>query len=679
MNAAFEWAPFLPAAFAAALILGAAIVIALAKLRRAPDIKWRGPLLALLAILLLNPLLLHELRQGLPDKLVIVMDDSASQKIGKRDETAQQALDHITKTLAGTGIEPVVIRAAGASDPGKGESTNLFAALRGALPGIPLAQVAGTVLITDGQVHDVPDDLGALGRLGPFDAVLTGGKNEFDRKVTVVSAPKYGLLSKDVTIAVKVEEFGRGAGGPVPLSIAQDGKKVGETPVVPGETKEFTFRLDHPGQNVFEFTAPAEPDELTAVNNSAPVIVNGVRDRLRVLLVSGEPHMGERAWRNLLKSDPSIDLVHFTILRSVTSVDMASPNELSLIVFPVEELFQRKLKDFDLVIFDRYRQVGLLSQLYFFNIADYVKNGGAFLLAMGSDDEGSGIFNTALAKVLPISPDGADAFKGAYMPALTDLGKRHPVTAELQKIFDKKPWGKWFTQARVSLDKGQALMTGGDNLPLLALDRVGDGRVAVLTSDNVWLWSKGGETQGPYTRLLRNTAHWLMKEPELEDDYIRAAARGEAINVAQRDLVSGPRSVVMTRPTGVQETVALTQKTDDGWIGADVEAKDSGVYSFAAGEKKAFVVVGTAANEEFSDVHTTDEKLKPVVDKTGGATLWFREDPGFGLSALHLRRNAAYAVRSVESRPVVPDALALLLILGLTVFAWWRESGGRRS
>ena len=97
--------------------------------------------------------------------------------------------------------------------------------------------------------------------------------------------------------------------------------------------------------------------------------INGVRDRLRVLLVSGEPHAGERTWRNLLKSDASVDLVHFTILRPPEKQDGVPVDELSLIAFPTRELFIEKIEDFDLIIFDRYRRRGILPSLYLENIA----------------------------------------------------------------------------------------------------------------------------------------------------------------------------------------------------------------------------------------------------------------------------------------------------------------------
>lgn len=690
MNASFEWAPFLPQAFLLFLAVAALVVAIVAKWKRAPDFYWRGALFLMLVLIVLNPIALNEVRQGLPDKLVVVVDDSASQKIGGRDAATEQALQYIQNSLARTeNLEPVIIHSGSDAEAASGESTNLFTALRNALATIPLSQVAGTVFITDGQVHDVPENLGMLEKLAPFHVLLTGKKDEFDRKVTIVSAPKYGLLNENIRIGVKVEEFGKTSAEPVTLHVFQDGLKSDETVVVPGEAQEFSFTLNHPGQNVFEFSVAAEKDELTDNNNNAPVIVNGVRDRLKVLLVSGSPHMGERAWRNLLKSDPGIDLVHFTILRSPTSMDMTPSHELSLIVFPVEELFAAKIDDFDLIIFDKYQQYGLMMPYYFSNIENFIRKGGAFLMAMGSDRPEGFIQSTALARALPTEPKGgANAvMQGAFRPALTDAGKTHAVTADLMRQFDKRLWGEWQTQVDVNQVKGQTLMTGLDGRPLLVLDKVGDGRVAVLSSDNVWLWSKGGASAGPYTELLRNAAHWLMKEPELEEDYIKAEVKGRVITVSQRDIGTELKQVEMTRPSGEQQIVSLTEKAGI-WTSAKIIADQNGIYTFMQGDKKAFAVVGTALNEEFSDVHTTEAKLRPVVDKTGGGIVWFAENPDFGIRQigagtstkggddwLGFKKNQAYTVNVVESRDLFPNWLILILVLAGLVWVWWRESG----
>ncbi len=692
MSTTFEWSPYLPQIYYALLALFALGALAVAFLKRMRDFSWRAFFFILLAFVLLNPIVLHEIRDNLPDKLIVIVDDSPSEHVGKRDAVAEEALAHLKAELAKTNIEPVIFRSSADSSAGKGESTNLFAVLRNNLMSVPMNQVAGTVMITDGEVHDVPKDLGVLSRMGPFHVILTGKKDEFDRKITIVNAPKYGVLNENVTISVKIDAFGRKLEGPTTVTVKQDGQTETVTSLAPDETRDFTFRVAHPGQNVIEFSIPVEDGELTASNNNAPVIVNGIRDRLRVLLVSGSPHMGERAWRNLLKSDPSIDLVHFTILRSPDTMDMTPQSQLSLIAFPVEELFQNKINDFDLIIFDRYQSYGMMMMpMYFNNIAAYIRRGGAFLMALGTADsmpQDGTLTSGDLEALLPVIPTPNGVMKMPFRPELTALGQQHPITADIVKP-GMKPWGEWHSEASVAQVRGQALMSGIDKKPLLVIDKVGEGRVAVLASDNIWLWSKGVAQAGPYTDLLRNTAHWLMKEPELEDDFIKADAKGNVITVAERDLTPEAKSVLMTMPSGEQKLIPLNTK-EPGWIKAEVTVEDNGIYGFDNGIKKAFAVVGSARNEEFADVHTTEDKLKPVVNETHGGLIWYQENRDFSLrdvtpntgtkggdSWLGLKRNGAYAIANVESLSLLPNYLTLLIIMAGVVFMWWRESGRR--
>jgi hypothetical protein len=684
MNADFQWSPLLP--FLPLLLLagGGFIVGLLAWWRRSPDFYARGAFLLFLALLLLSPVIVHEVRQALPDKLVVVLDQSPSQSIAKRNDTADKILAHIKdelKKMPGTELD--VIPAGQDPESLKDQNTSAFSALKEGLASLPTGQIAGTVFITDGQVHDVPPELKAFAKAAPFHTVLTGKKDEFDRRITVVEAPKYGMLSQDVTIKIRVDDTGT-TSAPAMVDIRQDGELIGHNDVTTGKVESYTFKLDHPGQNVFEFSVPAAPEEMTPINNTAAIIINGVRDRLHVLLVSGMPHIGERAWRDLLKSDPSIDLVHFTILRSPTSMDNTPSKELSLIAFPVDELFEHKIRDFDLIIFDKYAQYGLLQPQYFSNIASFVKNGGAFLMAMGSDRPEESLFQTALSDILPVTPKPEDQtiMTGSYVPQLTDTGKTHPVTGDLGT---NKAWGPWMTQADVVRARGDVLMTGLKGEPLLLLDKVEDGRVAVLTSDNIWLWSKGVSGGGPYADLLRHVAHWLMKEPELEEDYIKADAKGNVITVSQRSMTSDPKPITLRHPDGKEETITLTPQ-EPGWAGAKITADQNGIYRFSNGSKIAFAIIGTAMSEEFSDVHTTEEKLKPVVDATKGAMIWYNENPNFTLSKVRSGRmggsdwigvkdNRAYRVMSVASAPLLPNWLSLLLILAGLIFVWRRESG----
>lgn len=672
------------------LIAAAAALLALAVLRGARDFFLRGLFLLLLAGLLANPMSRSDQRKSLPDKVLIVVDDSNSEKIGGRDKTAEAALARVQEDVRrlGPDVEPVVMRVAQHSDPRRGETTELFSALRDSLMTLPVAQVAGTVMITDGQVHDAPENAAALGpltRLGPLHVVLTGRRDERDRRITVVSAPKYGLLNEQVQIEVRIDDLG-GDAAPAPLEIWQDGERKAIRPAVTGTVETVPLTLSHPGQNVIEFRTPPVEGELTTANNTAPVIVNAVRDRMKVLLVSGTPHMGERSWRNLLKSDPGIDLVHFTILRPPTSMDPTPMNELSLIVFPVDELFNTKINDFDLIIFDKYRQYSLMPPQYFDNIRNYVRRGGALLIATGSDAVDTDIFQSALADTLPVGLGGNAILTGAYRPTLTDMGRHHPVTADLPGA-DR--WGQWLTQLDVQQLRGRTLMTGLQNKPLMVIDQVDQGRVGVIASDNLWFWAKGGKTAGPYSEMLRNLSHWLMKEPELDENYLKAEARGRVITVSTRDAGQGPKGVVMTGPDGKTQDVTLS--TPDGnWLTAQVSAGENGIYSFADGTRKAFVVIGTAQSAEYAAVETTPDHLKVAAEATGGGIVWFNDTPDLRLKMLDhdarrlsgdgwlgLRHAGAYTVTAVKSQQLLGNPLFLLLALAGLVGAWLWESGRR--
>src|SRR5438270_703685 len=213
----------------------------------------------------------------------------------------------------------------------------------------------------------------------------------------------------------------------------------------PDERIEVPVRIEHGGPNVVEIEVEALPDELTAINNKAVLTIEGVRDKLKVLLVSGEPHAGERTWRNLLKSDANVELVHFTILRPPEKQDGTPINELSLIAFPTSDLFGRKINEFDLIIFDRYSNQSILPSVYFENIVRYVREGGAILMAVGPDfSRAQGLYYSPLGKISPARPDGS-LTERPFRADVTEDGRKHPVTRGLPGAASEKPqWGEWF-------------------------------------------------------------------------------------------------------------------------------------------------------------------------------------------------------------------------------------------
>ncbi|HUY69058.1 MAG TPA: hypothetical protein VMV79_07120, partial [Alphaproteobacteria bacterium] len=475
--------PMLPVSWLEILASCAALLTVYALLRRAKGAAWRTALFALLLLILANPSLIAERRAPLKDTALIVLDQSASMDLSDRARQAERALDSLKKKLAQfPDLDVDVARAKGTSE------TDLFHVAEQRLAAIPPGRLAGIIFITDGEVHDKPQ--GAWS--GPLHVLIAGQHDEIDRRIAVTAAPAYGIVGKDVTLTVRIDDAPKPQNETAAVTLRRDDGESETVDMPVGHAVKFMVPIKHAGPNLFAFSVAGVPHELTMLNNETAVTVNGVRDRLRVLLISGEPHIGGRTWRNFLKSDPAVDLVHFTILRSPGSLDYTPDSELALIAFPVRELFETKLASFDLVIFDRFRQQSLIPDAYLANIARYVENGGALLV---SNATGTGIPSltlSPLARVLPTTPSG-QLMTGAFVPKLTDEGKRDPVTDTLTTDMPRKDWGPWFRQsdARIKSEDDEVLMTGLQGKPLLVLARVGQGRVAQFLSDQFWLWAKG--------------------------------------------------------------------------------------------------------------------------------------------------------------------------------------------
>jgi len=671
-------------------VLGAlALAIAgVALARRARGAWWRALALGLLVLALANPSLVAERREPRADVVVVAVDRTASQEIGERPDRTDAALAELDARLArltDLSVQRVIVRGDGLT--GAENGTRLLSAVREALVDVPEHRLAGVIAITDGQVHDAEAAL-AAGRVpAPFHVLLTGDRGEQDRRLRIVRAPSFGMVGKTVTVTVEVIDPALAADAAATVMLAIDGGEPVPVTVPANREHSLEVPIEHGGQTILEFAAEPGTAELMLENNRAVVAVNGVRDRLRVLLVSGEPHSGERTWRDILKSDPSVDLVHFTILRPPEKQDGTPIRELSLIAFPVRELFELKLAEFDLIIFDRYRRRGVLPRAYMHNIAEYVRRGGALLEASGPAFAGSlSLARTPIGDVLPAQPTGA-VLEQAFRPRVTDLGQRHPVTTGLAGAGTEggePSWGRWFRQIEARDVRGSVVMSGPSERPLLVLDRVGEGRVAHLLSDHLWLWSRGYEGGGPQAELLRRTAHWLMREPDLEEDVLRAFAQGDTLEIDRRTLEGALEPVRVTGPDGVTRTVELDE-IGPGHGTASLQVDRPGLYRLDDGVRSAMVAIGALNPVELTDVAATDRLLGPLAAATGGGVQWLAED---GVPALRrvspdraasgrgwfgLRANGDYTVTGVLTVPALPAILALMLLLGSLIFAWRRE------
>jgi hypothetical protein len=686
------FAPMLPLWAVGAFVAAAVILLAIGVWRRARGLWWRAAGLILLLLVLVDPSLVRERREPQKDVAIVVVDDSPSMAIGNRRALAASALDRLTRQLKAEPDLDLRVVHAGAPNPNEplaDPGTRLYHALTGALADLPRQRLAGAIMITDGEVHDMPPPK-QLGFAAPLHALIAGMPGEADRRLVIDNAPSFGLVGKAVSLALKVEDLGSPADqdATAEVTLRKDGGAPVTATVPVGQEVPVSVPIDHGGDNIVEVSVAPGAHELTLDNNRAAFVIHGVRDRLKVLLVSGEPYQGERVWRNILKSDPSVDLVHFTILRPPEKQDGTPIRELSLIAFPIRELFDQKIDNFDLIIFDRYQQRSILPLSYLDNIVRRVRQGGALLVEAGPNfGTPDGLYRSPLGMIMPAEPSG-EVFEQGFRPRVSAVGRRHPVTADLPGLSADAAavpsWGPWFRQVDSVPHGGETVLTGVNNSPLLVLGRVGRGRVAQLMSDEMWLWARGYEGGGPQAELLRRTVYWLMKEPDLEENDLRAAVEGNRLAVTRQSLTPDASPVQVTDPDGKVTALTLAPERD-GRSRATVPLTRSGLYRVADGKHHTIAAAGALNPLELGDVRATGALLAPDVEASGGAIFWIgdgslpdvrRVSPdrlAAGHGWLGLRENGDYIVTGVSEVPLLPGLLALLLLLGAFLAAWRQE------
>jgi hypothetical protein len=677
-----DFAPHLPMVLLWPLGGVCILILAYGFYARARGIWARLLVFAILLFALAGPLIVHETHAPLRDVALLVVDRSQSMGIGTRTKQVDTTLTKLRKELAAQKNlevrEAVVTTAMNGEDNG----TRAFAAMNAALSDVPPGRVAGVIMLTDGEVQDTPP-VNRLNLHAPLQVLIGGKKDEHDRRLSIIDASRFTIVGKDADIVLRVDDLGSASTNFARITLRIDGKDAGSRAVPVGKTVHIRVPVSHEGENVVEIAAAPGPAELTLQNNHAVIPISGVRDRLHVLLISGEPHAGERVWRNLLKADPSVDLVHFTILRPPEKQDATPIDELSLIAFPTRELFSEKLHSFDLVIFDRYSERGILPLIYYQNLADYVEDGGALLLAAGPEFAApDSLYRTPLAAVLPARPTGQIVTKG-FRPLVTAAGLAHPVTQDLPggNSGTKPPsWGRWFRLIGADKLSGVTVMSGPDDKPLLVLDTVGKGRVAELLSDQAWLWARGYEGGGPQAELLRRLAHWLMKEPQLEAESLSARIVGNEIRITRHTMADSAPPVTLTTPSGKTISVPLNKSEPGIWQGS-ARISELGLYHLRDGTLSAVAAAGPLNPKEVADMRASATILAPLAKVSGGSVHWLADGvPAIrrvgaqaraaGSDWIGLRRNDAYRVTAAEQRDLLPPWAWLGLILASLALAW---------
>jgi len=672
-------------------ILGALGFFALACLLWLRPKGWLLRILALSALLFacLEPQLHSELREPEKTVVAIVVDKSDSQNLANRSEQSAQLVKQVEERLAQIeNIETRIVEFH--SDVQSSEiSTALFTKLASTIEDVPVSRMGGAIFITDGQVHDATKaSLSLLSREYPIHALVTGSDDEIDRQIKIETAPRFGLIDESQEITFRVEDKGPDSQSNerTEVELRLDGKLIDSKLVRTGQLSSFDFELSHAGRSLIELSVAPIPNELTLVNNRTIQPIDAIRENLRVLLVSGEPHAGERTWRSLLKSDINVDLVHFTILRPPEKRDNTALEELALVPFPADELFLEKIDEFDLIIFDRYQQRGVLNSFYFDSIVQYVKRGGAFLMASGPEfTEARSMATSVISDILPALPTG-QVQSAPYRPQLTELGLKHPVTKSLEGANTKEneaKWGRWLRLIDSQIISGQTLMSDENGSPLLVIDEVDEGRVGLFLSDHPWLWSRGFDGGGPHVDLLRKLTHWLLNEPELEAEKLSSNFADGVLTISRQTLNASPNSVSITAPNGETIDETLSDLGNGEWA-FEIENPAFGYWQFSHDDFTQVTHIGPTDALEYAEILSTTEILAPVLKEFGGKVMRAanklpriamvtNSSRTSGSNWIGLKRTEDTALRGAISISLAQGLIALAVFLGLLGFTWYRE------
>jgi len=647
-----------PALGALATVL---ILVALAAIAsRAPGAIIRLAGFLLILAVLANPAWRARTTSPLPDVALVLLDQSGSMAINNRPAMAARALAALQASAGGTHLD--IVRVAPAPTGG----TDLAPALATGLAAIQPSQLAGVIAITDGEVAPLPGLPHA-----PFTALLAAAGEETDRELRLMDQPAYGLVGQNATLRFTVLDHGADdAGATATVTIAEDGVPVASTQAVIGASATVSLPIRHAGPIVVTAAVTPLPDEVSRLNDTAAFTLTGIRKRLKVLLISGNPDQGERAWRVLLKSDPAVELIHFTILRLPGEQIDAAPQDLALVPFPIRELFEADINKFDLIILDDFNARGLLQPAYLINIANFVTKGGALFAEVGPEfASADSLAISPLGPILPATPVEPGIVTQTFAPEVTSLGARDPVTAP----FADATLAPWFRMESASVTSGDILMTGADNLPLLVLGPEGQGRVGMLLSDQLWLWTRSGH-DGPALPLLRRTVHWLLREPALEAESLSITLAPDNLTVTRQTLKSGnPGDITITAPDGTLARIPFHAAQPGQFTATLAIPPDAtGIWRAANNGETAYAARTPENTAEYENLAATAAILRPRANDI----IWLGQTPAPNLQPL-LRPRHAVQVTGERLVPLLPPVPTLLLAFAMIALAWWREGKAR--
>jgi uncharacterized membrane protein len=609
------WVIFLVVLGIAVLAVSAYDLRNLSSVRRWTLVALRGAVYGLAVLLLLEPALDLKNISKVKNEVAVLVDTSRSMglKTSDSDQTrydrARDALEEVQAVEEQTrdshkfsfysfddDLEPSSATALQKATP-DGPESNLSEALENLGDKVDLDNLGGVVVISDGidtggigrRVHrgESLDDttLSALEELdAPINTLSVADDDGLkDVAVARVLHDDFAFVHNKVSIDVDLQVIGL-EDTTIPVSLRREGELLQSREIAVTEDKTryrvtFEFVPKRIGKEIYSVSVPEFSDEVLLENNISHFLLNVIRDKVRVLQVVGRPSWDERFLRRLLKQNPNFDLISFFILRTDESVHLASESELSLIPFPTRELFEEELGSFDLVIFQNFNFGPYNMRRYLSEISQFVRDGGGFVMIGGDLSFASGGYaNTPIEDILPVelpggvSPESTVDYEH-FKPEVTDAGMSHPIT---QLAFDpqsnRRIWSELpafrgtniVTQARPNatvLARHPTLRSYGENMPVIAVQEVEDGRAMALTSDSTWRWAfehvgQGG-TSREYQVFWNSAIRWLIKDPalklirvEIPDDVY---APGDTANVRVR--ISEPDYTPAKNRTGTMQVV----------------------------------------------------------------------------------------------------------------------------
>lgn len=650
-------------------------------------------------IYLANPEIVSEQYQNLSSEALIMVDMSESQGLDGRDILTRESLAELETRLDQLGLKVTIVEF---GDNGQGQGTNITEALQSGLSTIPTAQLGAVFVLSDGELHDIETVLDRVQLEAPIHGLISGEENEQDFRVAIERAPRYSDAGEDIEIAYSViSDHVLDDQNYVAEVVVRNNGQIVATQSVDEINELQTLNLPDLGrgnnnieimiEKVFRGDAPEVnllSADVSAENNRITATIEGIGEEANVLVISGAPQQGTRHLRELFGDDPDVNFVHFAYLRPPEKEDETPLRYLATTAFPVHEVLNQNIEDYDVIVLDNYTYQGIIPLSYFDNIKSYVEDGGS-LLVVGSDSlsAANGLGATSLKDILPLVPNGT-TLEQTFQPQITETGERYPISRNLEFTLPQEQWGPWFSLAETNAREGSiVLMDDGNNHPLLAISEYGEGRIAMLASDQNWVWAKRqlGNGGGPADELISNLNRWLVFNQAMEEENIRLIPDGEQVIVELQTVGDEPEAVTITSPSG--RTIEVTpQDYLPGLRRAFIDADELGVYRVErAGENPdfAFAQIGFADPLEMRRVISTPDLIAPVAAETGGVVARMNDIPlikGFaditpedeGVMGLKLSDEQEL---SGTTRYPIPPWVPMLLFAGFFAASLKREGG----